>query len=77
MAPHEVLALNSLRRLLELGPAVMRTIGAWSGFSDTQLSPGAIRASHQSMHAEPCSFTHSCVHHRVYALPGFEGGRYC
>ena len=41
IAPHEVLVLNALRRLLELGPAMMHTIAGWSGFGTTQPSSGA------------------------------------
>ena len=43
IAQQEVLVLNSLRRLLELGPAMMRTMAGWSGCTNTQHSPGAIR----------------------------------
>ena len=41
IAPHEVLVLNALRRLLELGPAMMHTVAVWSGFGTTQPSSGA------------------------------------
>jgi hypothetical protein len=42
IAQHEVLVLNALRRLLELGPAMMHAIAGWSGFGTTQPSSGAI-----------------------------------
>lgn len=48
IAPLEILVLNSLRRLLDLGPAMMRTISGWSGFIDTQLSPGETRTKTNS-----------------------------
>ena len=62
IAAHEVLVLNALRRLLDLGPAMLHTIAGWSGFSTTQALPGAtlpqqpVRKATIPMHSdvEPC-----------------------